>query len=111
MQTQIQVRVNEEGALRNQRFAFSDRYTLITELLQNARRAGADRIEVAFDAATQVLRVTDNGRGIEDFQKLLVFNESGWDDAAVPNALAGAAAKGSAGALGCASGGRVSIGV
>ena len=77
MQTQIQVRVNEEGALRNQRFAFSDRYTLITELLQNARRAGADRIEVAFDAATQVLRVTDNGRGIEDFQKLLVFNESG----------------------------------
>lgn len=81
MQTQIQVRVNEEGALRNQRFAFSDRYTLITELLQNARRAGADRIEVAFDAATQVLRVTDNGRGIEDFQKLLVFNESGWDDA------------------------------
>lgn len=78
---QIQVRVNEEGALRNQRYAFSDRYTLVTELLQNARRAGADRIEVDYDPATQRLRVIDNGKGIQDFQKLLVFNESGWDDA------------------------------
>ena len=32
----IQVRINEEGALRNQRHAFSSRYTLVTELLQNA---------------------------------------------------------------------------
>jgi hypothetical protein len=80
-QTQIQVRVNEEGALRNQRFAFTDRYTLVTELLQNARRAGADHIEVDYDAANRRLRVIDNGKGITDFQKLLVFNESGWDDA------------------------------
>jgi len=79
-QTQIQVRVNEEGALRNQRYAFTDRYTLVTELLQNARRAGATRIDVDYDAATQRLSVTDNGHGIGDFQKLLVFNESGWDD-------------------------------
>jgi hypothetical protein len=81
IQTQIQVRVNEEGALRNQRYAFTDRLTLVTELLQNARRAGATRIDVDYDAMTQRLRITDNGRGIEDFQKLLVFNESGWDDA------------------------------
>ena len=36
----IQVRINEEGTLRNQRYAFTDRFTLVTELLQNARRAG-----------------------------------------------------------------------
>jgi hypothetical protein len=42
---QIQVRINEEGALRNQRYAFTDRFTLVSELLQNARRAGAMRIE------------------------------------------------------------------
>ena len=36
----IHVRINSEGALRNQRHAFTDRYTLISELLQNARRAG-----------------------------------------------------------------------
>ena len=80
MQMQIQVRVNEDGVLRNQRYAFTDRYTLITELLQNARRAGASRIEVSFDATTRRLLVTDNGGGIEDFQKLLVFNESGWNE-------------------------------
>ena len=77
----IQIRINEEGALRNQRHAFSNRFTLVSELLQNARRAGATGIEVAYDATTQVLRVYDNGRGVDDFQKLLSFHESGWDAA------------------------------
>ncbi|QDL38715.1 ATP-binding protein [Rhodoferax sediminis] len=76
---QIQVRINEEGSLRNQRYAFTDRFTLISELLQNARRAGATRIEIHYDATSKVLHVTDDGRGIDDFQKLLSFNESGWD--------------------------------
>ena len=60
---QIQVRINEEGALRNQRFAFTDRFTLVSELLQNARRAGAMRIEIDYDASAQVLRVEDDGVG------------------------------------------------
>ena len=47
---QIQVQINTEGALRNQRYAFTDRFTLISELLQNARRAGAMRIEIHYDA-------------------------------------------------------------
>ena len=34
---EIQVRINSEGALRNQRHAFTDRFTLVSELLQNAR--------------------------------------------------------------------------
>jgi hypothetical protein len=76
---QIQVRINEEGTLRNQRYAFTDRFTLISELLQNARRAGATQIEIRHDAASKVLLVTDDGRGIDDFQKLLSFNESGWN--------------------------------
>ena len=78
---QIQVRINEEGALRNQRYAFTDRFTLVTELLQNARRAGAKRIDITHDATARWLRVADDGHGIDDFQKLLTFNESGWDDA------------------------------
>lgn len=77
---QIQVRVSEEGTLRNQRHAFTDRYTLVTELLQNARRAGATRIDIDFDEMSGRLRVSDDGCGIEDFQKLLTFNESGWDE-------------------------------
>lgn len=80
---QIQVRINEEGALCNQRYAFSDKFTLVSELLQNARRAGATRIEIQHNAAAQTLRIADNGCGIDDFQKLLTFNESGWDEGIV----------------------------
>lgn len=77
----IQVRINEEGALRNQRHAFSNRFTLVSELLQNARRAGATLIEIHHDAAAQLLRVQDDGCGLGDFQKLLSLHESGWDAA------------------------------
>ena len=79
----IEVRFNEEGALRNQRFAFTDRFTLVTDLLQNARRAGAQHIIVDHDADSGVLRVGDDGHGVEDFQKLLSFHESGWDEGTV----------------------------
>lgn len=78
---QIQVRINEEGALRNQRHAFSNRFTLVSELLQNARRAGATLIEIHHDAAAQILRVQDDGCGLADFRKLLSLHESGWDAA------------------------------
>jgi hypothetical protein len=79
----IHVCINEAGALRNQRYAFTDRFTLISELLQNARRAGATSIEVTHDPVSKFLRVIDDGHGIEDFQKLLTFNESGWDESTV----------------------------
>lgn len=79
----IQVRINEEGVLHNQRFAFTDRFTLVTELLQNARRAGARHIAVDHLTEECKLRIHDDGQGIGDFQKLLSFHESGWDDATV----------------------------
>jgi hypothetical protein len=78
---QIQVRINEEGTLRNQRYAFTDKFTLISELMQNARRAGATRIEIEYDDKSNILCVVDDGCGIDDFQKLLTFNESGWNAA------------------------------
>ena len=78
---QVQVRINQEGALRNQRYAFTDRFTLVTELLQNARRAGASRVTVDCNDDAQTLKVSDDGCGVVDFQKLLTFHESGWDEA------------------------------
>ena len=85
----IQVCINEACALRNQRYAFTDRFRLITELLQNGRRAGATRIDVAHDPDSEVPRVIDDGHGIEDFQKFLTFNESGWDSSTVDEELHG----------------------
>lgn len=75
----VQVRVNEQGTLRNGRFAFSGKTALVVELLQNARRAGATQVVVTHDPSNRRLTVTDDGCGIADFQALLTLNESGWD--------------------------------
>jgi hypothetical protein len=50
----------------------------IIELLQNARRAGATRVEVT-NAGGEVM-VRDDGRGISDFAKLLDLGGSDWDE-------------------------------
>ena len=54
------------------------------ELLQNSRRAGADLVSIWIEplegekhGSNVVFR--DNGRGIEDFQRLLTLGGSGWD--------------------------------
>src|SRR6266852_4991808 len=62
----------------------NDEAGIWTELLQNARRAGASVIEITIkETAPQSRRceitVTDNGRGIKDFQTLLTLGESGWN--------------------------------
>jgi len=51
----------------------------VIEILQNARRAGARKVEVTNEAG--IVTVRDNGRGIEDFAKLLDLGGSGWDEA------------------------------
>jgi hypothetical protein len=76
----VQVHINEHGALRNGRHAFSNRYTVLSELLQNARRAGASAVHVEYLETIRRLRVSDDGCGIDDFQKLLSIHESGWDE-------------------------------
>jgi hypothetical protein len=50
----------------------------IIELLQNARRAGATRVEIT--NANGVVTVQDNGCGIDDFGRLLDLGGSGWED-------------------------------
>jgi hypothetical protein len=87
-QTQVAVRINETNLLKNLRYAFSNRYTIVSELMQNARRAGASYVAVDYDAAAQTLMVRDDGCGIDDFQKLFTFGESGWDDTTVASETA-----------------------
>jgi hypothetical protein len=55
---------------------------VLSELLQNARRAGATHVEIstASAAGRTFMTITDNGPGIEDMQKLVTFGESGWDE-------------------------------
>jgi hypothetical protein len=56
-----------------------------TEILQNARRAGATRLDVSIeevspDVGPSMITVADNGCGIENFQSLLTLGASHWND-------------------------------
>lgn len=75
-----QIRVNVTNLLKKMAFAFTTKTILIAELLQNARRAGATKVSIAYTEDGTLL-ITDNGAGIESFDTLLEMAESGWDDA------------------------------
>ncbi|GMU20511.1 MAG: hypothetical protein AMXMBFR13_06080 [Phycisphaerae bacterium] len=51
----------------------------IIEILQNARRAGARQVSIINRDGK--VHVNDNGRGIDDFNKLLDLGSSGWEPA------------------------------
>jgi hypothetical protein len=76
---EIVVCMNAAKLLDSLHYAFSNRYTVVTELLQNARRAKASRVAVDYDPATQTLAVRDDGIGIADWQQLVTVGASGWD--------------------------------
>ncbi|UJJ60438.1 ATP-binding protein [Rhodanobacter denitrificans] len=71
----IRLQADERALFQNLREAFSPA-SVYGELLQNARRAGATRIDVTFDGET--LSVADNGHGIADLQQLLLKATSEW---------------------------------
>ena len=50
----------------------------IIEILQNARRAGATEVTITNEGG--LVAVRDNGKGIDDFEKLLDLGGSGWDE-------------------------------
>ena len=76
----IAMKVNTEKLVQSLKFSFSNRSTVLGELMQNARRAGASVVKFNFDAASQTLTVLDDGGGIEDITALLTVAESGWDE-------------------------------
>ena len=51
---------------------------IMNELLQNARRAGATRVDIT--AENGVISVADDGAGIADPQTILSFGDSQWSD-------------------------------
>jgi len=56
------------------------------ELLQNARRAGAQSVDITVTTAPgnnndhSVVTMWDDGHGLDSFQDLLMLGHSGWDD-------------------------------
>lgn len=65
------------------RFAFANDLTVIQELMQNARRAGASVVWVntaVTESGEKTLSILDNGCGLESFQVLLHIAKSGWGE-------------------------------
>lgn len=79
MQT-IQAKVNPRLLTKASRLFTGTLEGRIIEILQNARRAGATRVEITNRPDGMVV-VQDNGRGIDDFSKLLDMGGSGWEEA------------------------------
>ncbi len=83
--TTIQARVNARLLKKADRLFTGALDGRIIEILQNARRAGATKVEITNtpchdgEDAPCCVQVRDNGCGIDDFAKLLDMGGSGWD--------------------------------
>ena len=79
----IRARVHDGAIDRVSRFFNASVADAAAELIQNARRSGATRLDVATETTEggTVVTVTDDGFGIADPAVLLSFGESGWDAA------------------------------
>ena len=55
----------------------------MNELLQNARRSGATRVDIT--TSEDHITVADNGNGIMDPRSLLAFGKTDWDDPQINN--------------------------
>ena len=73
----IQASVHPDAINRVPAFFNATTGDVLNELLQNARRSGATRIDVTFNDESMTVR--DDGRGIEDPAELLAFGQTGWD--------------------------------
>lgn len=72
--------VNERNLFKTMKHIFSTSTTVLAEMMQNSRRAGATKVEFTIDAEARRITVTDDGCGLGDFNNLLQLCESGWNE-------------------------------
>lgn len=78
----MKLTVNQSNLLSNIGTVFTDQTKVVTELVQNSRRAGATSVAIDFEGDegfVSKISIRDNGHGIECFSKLFILAESGWD--------------------------------
>lgn len=74
--TNLEIKVDVIGQMRNTVKTFADRLCFVDELVQNAQRAGASRVDFRFGETS--LRYQDNGPGCDDLSKVFTQSLSGW---------------------------------
>ena len=81
MSSTVTLQINSQRLIKNLMFSFTNKTTFLSELMQNARRAGATFVRFSFDEVwPNTLVVEDDGAGIANLQNLLTIAESGWDE-------------------------------
>ncbi|HCV03032.1 MAG TPA: hypothetical protein DG048_10330 [Pseudoalteromonas sp.] len=78
----MQLSINAQKTIQNFSSVMTDSSKVISELIQNSRRAGATRIDINFDMDSNTLQIQDNGTGVSKFENLITLSDSGWSDAA-----------------------------
>lgn len=78
--TSVRAGMNEKKFFAKMGQLFASRFSVLGELMQNARRAGATRIDFTVDADSKTLSCQDNGHGINDFAALVMLMDSDWDE-------------------------------
>lgn len=76
---EITMKVHQANLVKGLKYSFTTRTTVLGELMQNARRAGASHVVFEYAQETKILTVTDDGCGIDSIETLLTVAESGWD--------------------------------
>lgn len=77
-QQEVRASINERMFFKTMQHLFSSSFSVMGELIQNARRAGAKRIDITLDSDKRTICVIDDGIGIESFEALLELAASGW---------------------------------
>lgn len=80
---EVSAKINVKRYFQTMKHQFSSSWSVISELMQNARRAGASSVQIDFDPEKKSLTITDDGSGVTDFGALVALCESGWDDSVV----------------------------
>jgi hypothetical protein len=79
----MQLTIDESQTIKNISSVFTDSTKVLSELMQNARRAGASAIH--FTHTDNCLTIEDDGCGIVDYQSLFCLSKSGWTGSVVKN--------------------------
>jgi hypothetical protein len=80
LEQEVRATTNEKNFFSSMKHLFASSFSVLAEMMQNSRRAGASFVAFALDPVAKSLSITDDGVGVSDFQKLLAFCESGWDE-------------------------------
>lgn len=78
--TPVRASINERKFFDSMKHLFASSYSVLGELMQNARRAGATRIDFTVDVEKKTASVVDDGHGIADFGVLVSLCDSGWSE-------------------------------